>query len=144
MIPRNEALTETLMQFFGSAALPDYGKIRGALDRSPFTALREQLTARYDFADCTDYNYDLGWAWYVGTAPTDGVRLRLSFVGPFAVMLDKSRKFVEPDNEIADIVRSAGFHFYDLETLREPVTIWEPEVKGTTYEFLFEFDMDPI
>jgi hypothetical protein len=67
------------------------------------------------------------------------VTLRLSMVGPYAVLLGPSGD-VSHAQDVAEIVQAAGFQVLGRNVLEIPVTVWSPEAAGSIYEFLFEFD----
>jgi hypothetical protein len=132
------ALVEALIRFFGAGALPDYAGSIEVIGRDPYRPLRLRLAALVNVEDLTDLHYDLGWSWWFSRC-SGPVNLRLSFVGPYATLLDSCGNEVV-DDEVLDLVRSEGFTVCSIDLLSLPVSIWEPEVQGSVYEFLFEFD----
>ena len=130
------ALIELLLRYFGDGALPDYSAALTIVGREPFWPLREQLMRDNSFEDLTDVQYDLGWSWWLGY-PVRNVRV--SFVGPYAVVLDASGHVVS-DNYIESVLTAEGFVVLGEAVLTSAVEIWAPEVQGTLYEFVFEFD----
>jgi len=133
------ALVEVLFQYFGEGASPDYGKSLIVAGRDPHRPLRERLDLQLSIDDSTDLNYDLGSSWWWLNRSGETLNLRLSFVGPFATLIRHPDEVVT-DDAVLDLVRSSGFVVLDRSRLEASVPIWEPEVQGTLYEFLFEFD----
>jgi hypothetical protein len=132
------ALVEVLLRFFGDGAVPDYSRTIGIARRDPFRRLKDRLFADLEIDDTTDFHYDLGWSWWFrrGGVP---LNLRLSFVGPYATLLSETGDVIV-DDPVLDLVRDEGFSVCGEGMLRIPVKIWAPEVEGSLYEFLFEFD----
>jgi hypothetical protein len=132
------AILELILRYFGLAATPDYSATLAIMRRDPYRPVREALATLWQVLDLTDYNSDLSFVYSMVGHPS-GVTVRLSLVGPYAVILSPSGDVVAVD-EIAEIVREAGFVLLGKELLEVPVTAWSPEVEGSVYEFLFEFD----
>lgn len=132
------AFVELLFRHFGCGALPDYSATVAIASRDPYRALREQLRSITGLDDSTDLNYDLGASWWFRRGDVSW-NLRLSFVGPFAVLLRDPGEVVTAD-PMLDAARSHGFTVLSRADLEIPVRVWEPEVQGSLYEFLFEFD----
>jgi hypothetical protein len=133
------AVIELLIRYFGDAALPDYSASVGVVSRQPYQPLRDRLAANWHLHDSTDLQYDLGWSWWLDIG-TQVVNLRLSFVGPYAVLLDRSGTSTIKSDEVARLVEDEGFAVLTREQLEMPVAVWSPECNGSLYEFLFEFD----
>jgi hypothetical protein len=140
MISVPAAIVELLIRYFGSAALPDFSASQEiAAVRDPYSPLRDRLSLTWQVEDLTDFQYDLGWSWWLRRSNT--VRnLRLSFVGPYAVVLDAEGREIDSDNELISAIQVDGFIVLPSEELMAPVEIWSPEYTGSLYEFLFEFD----
>jgi hypothetical protein len=134
------AITELLLRYFGAGALPDFSESQViASVRDPYRPLRDRLENTWEFEDLTDFQYDLGWSWWLHRG--DIVRnLRLSFVGPYALILDANGTNTISDAELTGTVQSDGFVILASEELMTPVEIWAPDYAGSLYEFLFEFD----
>lgn len=60
-------------------------------------------------------------------------------VGPYALVLADSRNILN-SGDVWTLLLADGFTFVRKELLESAVKIWSPEVEGTVYEFLFEFD----
>ena len=133
------AILELLLRYFGHAALPDYSASLDIVSRRPYQPLRERLMVRWSLEDLTDVQYDLGWSWWL-SADVQVVNLRLSFVGPFAVLLDSSGTAMVRDDDVLALVQEEGFVVLTPAQLKVPVETWSPECSGELYEFLFEFD----
>jgi hypothetical protein len=133
------AVLELLLRYFGTAALPDFSAAIDIIARDPYRPLRGRLTERWSLEDSTDIQYDLGWSWWLG-AGSRVVNLRLSFVGPYAVLLNSLGTATIYDDDVLALVRDEGFLVLSREQLEAPVEIWSPEYGGELYEFLFEFD----
>lgn len=131
-------LVELMSRHFGLAAQPTYGKTLAIFDRDPYRDLRESLALSWEVEDSSDPQYDLGPQWWM-IRPTGNLGLRLSYVGPYYLLLDEAYQMVQCQ-EIEELVAKAGFYLLEKEVLETPVRIWEPEVEGFAYEFLFEFD----
>ncbi len=134
-----EALVHLLLGYFGTGAVPDYGRTLEIFDQGPYHELRERLASNWTLTDLTDLNYDLGWRWWI-ERPSDGpIDLRVSFVGPYYLMLDEVGS---PTHEgaIETALEAAGLHTIHRQILEREVTIWSPEVGGSLYEYLFQFD----
>lgn len=129
---------EFLLRYFGNGATPNYSKTLSVLSRDPYRPIRERLEALVGCHDSTDYNYDLGTSWWF-KREDESWNLRLSFVGPFALLLRSAGEVVTSD-PVLELTRSHGFMAQSRTELDLPVRIWEPEVEGCLYEFLFEFD----
>lgn len=136
-----DAMRELLLRYFGVAALPSFALTPSVFADRPYQNLRDRITEKWALDDLTDLNYDLGWQWWIHTAPA-GVLLRLSFVGPYAVMVDRNGK-VSNEDSLEEMVRDAGFTLLCQSELEVRVDIWSPELEGSVYEFLFEFDNGP-
>ena len=134
-----EAILELILRYFGEAALPDFGRTLSIFERAPYRQLRERLVSGGELTDLTDLNHDLGWRWWVLREDRGPVDLRISFVGPYYLMLD-SRGNPTEDAFLQSALVAAGLHCVDRETLERQVTVWEPEASGSIYEYLFEFD----
>jgi hypothetical protein len=132
-------LLEMLVRYFGTETLPTYGKTLGVFVRDPYRTLRDRIARLAPIHDLTDGHCDLGWSWWFQGESGKTVNLRLSFVGPYAVLVDDQGNVNETDR-ILEVVRSEGFIVCTLADLSAEVKIWEPEVGGCVYEFLFEFD----
>jgi hypothetical protein len=135
------AMAEMITRFFGLTAHPDYSGMGDVFARDPYRSLRELLSRHWRVFDRSDPNYDLGFA-YILTDHPDRLTVRLSAVGPYAVIIDANRRLVL-EGDVADLITQAGFQLLSRIQLEEPVLIWEPEATGSAYEFLFEFDQDP-
>jgi hypothetical protein len=132
------AMLEVIGRFFGFAALPDYSRSLAVFERDPYLPLRTRLATLWSLLDLTDYNSDLGFVYVLGDHPAR-LTVRLSIVGPYAVLLDESGHVVQP-LDVSEVVRTAGFVLLGQEVLELQVDIWGPEFGGSVYEFLFEFD----
>ena len=130
------ALVELLLRYFGDLALPNYSAALTIVQRDPYRPLRNRLADAYDLHDSTDLQYDLGWSWWFHEP---NLNVRVSFIGPFAVVLDRGGRVVR-DVKTEAILAAEGFVVLDEQALSVPVEIWAPEVEGPLYEFLFEFD----
>jgi len=106
--------------------------------RDPYRNARRALASLGPLADLTDLNYDLGPSWWLSLGEAV-VNVRLSFVGPYALVLDSSGAPVEYD-DVARVLDDGGFILLGSDVLARVVDIWAPEVVATVYEFLFEFD----
>lgn len=134
-----EAILELILRYFGEAALPDFSRTLRIFERAPYRQLRERLAAGWSITDLTDLNHDLGWRWWVASEDHGPVDLRVSFVGPYYLMLDGLGLPTE-DAVLEGALEAAGLYCIDRETLERQVTVWEPEASGSVYEYLFEFD----
>ena len=132
------ATAEMVFRYFGVGSSPDYSATLGIISRRPYENVEEILAARWALTDLTDYNYDLGFV-YALTDHQDLPTVRLSVVGPYAVIIDPQGRVVDTV-DVAAILNSEGFEVMNKEVLELPVDIWKPEVGGCLYEFLFEFD----
>ena len=133
------ATVELLLRYFGVGANPTYGATLDILDRDPYQPVRQKLEREYVLQDITDFNYDLGNEFSLSRGHRHYL-LRLSFVGPYALLLGPDGNPTHEET-IERIVVEEGFRFLTREELEVPVTIWEPEFSGRLYELLFEFDM---
>jgi hypothetical protein len=133
------AFVELLLRYFGRGALPDYSATPAIHDLDPYRPLRERLASMVDLHDSTDLNYDLGTSWWFSRGDV-GLNLKLSYVGPFALLLRYPAWDVLAEDEVLDVVRAQGFSVVTHAQLEVPVRMWSPEVEGSLYEFLFEFD----
>ena len=133
------AVIEMLLRYFGTAALPDFSASLDIVARDPYRPLRERLARSWSLEDLTDIQYDLGWSWWL-RIDSRVLNLRLSFVGPYAVLLDGTGTATVDDDDVLQMVRDEGFLVLSREQLEAPVEIWTPEYGGGIYEFLFEFD----
>jgi len=134
-----EAMLELILRYFGEAALPDFSRTLKVFDRAPYGQLRARLTVGTSITDLTDLNHDLGWRWWVVREGRGPVDLRVSFVGPYYLMLD-DRGLPIGDAVLEDALEAAGLFRVDRETLERQVTVWGHEASGSVYEYLFEFD----
>jgi len=135
-----EAVLELILRYFGEAALPDFGETLKVFERAPYGQLRERLAEVWSVTDLTDLNSDLGWRWWVVRGDCSPIDLRISFVGPYFLMLDDSG-FLTENLDLRSVVESAGLFRVSRELLERRVTVWEPEAGGSLYEYLFEFDV---
>jgi hypothetical protein len=132
------AIKEMVQRYFGENAYPDYSKTLRIMQRDPYGDVKEEFSKFSEIIDITDYNSDLGSVLIlkdIGDQPI----VRLSYVGPFAVVTDSTGSIMR-NRTIDDILTASGFSLIQKEILELPVRIWEPEVEGRLYEFLFEFD----
>ena len=95
------------------------------------------MDRRWGVEDMTDFQYDLSCVWAL-TKHESPVVVRVSLVGPYAIILE-DHQIVTP-SDVVDILESEGFRMFSASELEVPVTIWSPEVEGSLYEFIFEFD----
>lgn len=130
------AIEEMVVRYFGSSALPDYSRTPELLTREPYNAVREQLSTLSPVVDLTDINRDLGFV-YVLDRP-NGPTVRLSVVGPFAVVTDEDGAVVPPE-DVSTLLVAEGFQLLDERTLELPVRLWSG-FERPLYEFVFEFD----
>jgi hypothetical protein len=138
MVPA--ATTELMLRFFGDAATPDYSAAQACALRNAYSSVRESLReAAWDIEDRTDLQYDLGWSWWLRRDDIT-INLRLSFVGPYAALLDAQQTSLAQCTDVEALLEHEGFDVLGLEELRTRVEIWAPECEGALYEFLFEFD----
>lgn len=129
---------ELLVRYFGSGATPDYSATLSIHARDPYRPLRERLSSIVNIGDSTDLNCDLGASWWFMRGAV-AFNLRLSYVGPFALLIQHPGQL--PDHDVVlDEVRAHGFVALPMHVVDESVQIWEPESVGSLYEFLFEFD----
>lgn len=133
-------MLELLVRYFGTATAPDYGRTPELLARDPYRRVREQLQALCArVLDLTDLNYDLA-AVYALEQRSGLPTVRLSLVGPYAVVLGPKGD-LHDDKDVAALLAGEGFQVLrDRELLEQPVHYWGPEFIGPLYEFLFEFD----
>ena len=132
------AMIELIVRYFGQGAWPDYSRTPAIIERDPYRRVRARLAERWRLEDLTDHNDDLGNEWWLqGDDGEWGVRL--SFVGPYAIIVDSSGHAVEP-LPVVEILDDAGFQLLGEELLSSPVTIWSPEWEAPLWELLFEFD----
>jgi hypothetical protein len=134
-----DALVELLYRYYGTAELPDFSGSVAVVERNPFQRLRKRLEETWGLLDATEVQYDLGWSWWLRKEDRP-LNLRLSFVGPYALLLDATNTTLVEDDEIVKLVREEGFAFLSVDELACPVELWSPEYVGSLYEFLFEFD----
>jgi len=133
------AIGELLVRYFGGGSRPNYSETVRAIDREAYSSLRKYLEADpvVKLEDLTDLNTDLGWWWSV----TDGEErfsVRVSFVGPFAVVLSAGKPVY--DNRVCQILRDQGFILLSLAQMETRVSLWGPEDEAPLYEYLFCFD----
>jgi hypothetical protein len=127
-----------VFRFFGPGAIPNFSGTKAVLDRDPYRPLRDQFSERWRVADSTDLNYDVSFQWGLLDHP-EPLTLRLSMVGPYAVIIRRGTELVD-DPEIDAILVQAGFIKLSKDILSLPVPTWEPEYSAALYEFLFAFD----
>lgn len=78
------AIIEMLIRFYGAGANRDFGEVLGIWIRKLYEAVRSALTDAVgtDVEDITDPNDEVSFGYLL-----DDYVLRLSMVGPFAVLL---------------------------------------------------------
>lgn len=133
------AVTELVIRFFGDGARPRYDQALPMFERRPYQALFERLTAEWEVEDLSDPNYDLGPRWWVTMPGAASLDVRLSFVGPYFLILDGAGRPTRSE-KVEELLIADGFIQLDRELLETPVRVWETEVEGVAYEFIFEFD----
>lgn len=134
------AIAELLGRFFGRGDRPNYSGTLALIERDPYAEVREALAGRWRLTEYTDYNSDLSFNYSIEFSAT-GAEVRLSMVGPYAVVLSTTGEVTDIP-EIAEVLVKAGFHLLDQPMLSRPVSLWGPEYELPLYEYLFEFDMD--
>lgn len=133
------AIAELVIRFFGVGARPQHDQTLSMFERRPYQALFERLAAEWEVEDLSDPNYDLGPRWWVAMPGAASLDVRLSFVGPYFLVLDGAGQPTRCD-KVEELLIADGFIQLDKELLETPVRIWETEVEGVAYEFIFEFD----
>lgn len=133
------AIVELLKRFFGLGARPLYGQTLAVFAGRPYQALFEQLASVGTIEDLSDPNYDLGPRWWVTSSMGASIDVRISYVGPYFVILNEAGQPAR-SGPVEELLVAAGFVQLDRKVLEMPVRIWEPEVAGSAYEFIFAFD----
>lgn len=138
------AIIEMLIRFYGAGAKRDFSDVLGVFVRKPYEAVQEDLrkaTGRH-FEDITDPNDETSF----GSA-IDGYVLRLSMVGPFALLLrreDDSGRWIpvespatELERKLLDSARGHGFILMSRDELECTAQVWGDEPATSLYHLLF-------
>jgi hypothetical protein len=132
------AWLELLVRYFGTT-VPDYSATLLVAARDPYRQLRDRLVdASLLFEDLTDFNYDLGPVLWV-TSGSQKLCIRLSFVGPFAIILDELGRPTS-DGALQEILGLEGFLVPTPDQLEMVVECWGAEHAATLFEYIFQFD----
>lgn len=144
MSPLPSGIDEMLTQRYGHGPYPDYGFILEEISRDPYGNIRRSLEGKYRVLDLTDPNSDASFV-YVLIGHPEELTVRLSLVGPFAVLLSPRRsrstafREVVADAWVEAILSIEGVSVLGKAVLGEQVSLC-PSVTVSLYEALFEFD----
>lgn len=138
------AIIELLIRFFGAGARRDFGEILGVFVRRPYEDVIDDLRRRVtgDIEDITDPNDETSFGYTF-----DRYVLRLSMVGPFAVLLRREDdtnwwcpvNSAEGDFErdLVECVSSHGFVLMNTRDLEAQADVWGDEPPIALYRLLF-------
>jgi len=138
------AIIEMLIRFYGAGTRRDFSDVLGVFVRKPYDAvqadLRRAIGPHVD--DITDPNDEVSF----GFAVDDHV-LRLSMVGPFALLLRKEggtghwipvdSAATDLERKILDIARAHGFQVMGRYELESTAEVWGDEPVTSLYHVLF-------
>ncbi|MFD2420481.1 hypothetical protein [Amycolatopsis pigmentata] len=79
------AFRECIVRAYGSPDEPDWGFVRGVVDRNPYRPLFDELALRFPVEDDTDVNCDVSFTFLITGKRV--LSLKLSMVGPYATLL---------------------------------------------------------
>lgn len=144
------SIRKAIFAKYGSLSKPRFDFVRAALEADAHRALLDELRCSFEVTEWTDANIDVSFSLALRT---DGriFPLRLSMVGPYAVLLrpppagnwqviDQASKATEAERRILDVVRRFGIEPLDQATLSLPIALnmgnTEPE-RCRFYQALF-------
>jgi hypothetical protein len=129
-----EAFRESVVRAYGSLTTPNWAFVNDAVSRDPYGELARELVGFGDVADDTDVNYDVSFT-YIVRRPRRPIVVRLSMVGPYALVLAVADDLDAPTTVIAtaddtgslgeravvEFLAHKGFTLLDRETLERPI-----------------------
>jgi hypothetical protein len=132
------AMRELVIRYFGEGPVPDFSRTPAILSRDPYKNVAVSFSRLGEVSDITSVDSDLGFVYAIAGHP-DNPTIRLSVVGPYALVTNEVGKVIYPP-DVVDLVRREGFVFVDRDVLERPFTYWAPAFVAPLYEFIFEFD----
>ena len=138
------AIIEMLIRFYGAGAKRDFSDVLGVFVRKPYEAVQEDLRKAIgrDLEDVTDPNDDTSFGFAI-----DGYVLRLSMVGPFALLLrreDDSGRWIPVESAATDLeqhlldsARAHGFLLMRRDELERMADVWGNEPATSLCHLLF-------
>jgi hypothetical protein len=94
--PSPEELLQRVRERYGSLERPDFLWVGAEYNRDPYAELRRALASRLEVKDVTDLKSDVSVAYELtATGGSATWRLRLSLVGPYAVLLRRDGNAAE-------------------------------------------------
>lgn len=132
------AIEEMVIRYFGNGEYPSYARTPHILQRNPYRRVRERFSRLSDVLDVTSIDSDLGPV-IVFPGRSDKATVRLSLVGPFALVTGEAGQPINPP-DLTDILVQECFQILDRDILERVVEYWSPVFEGVLYELLFEFD----
>jgi hypothetical protein len=127
------SIRNAILARYGSLSEPRFHFVRAALEAHAYRALVDELRSSFDITEETDTNNDVSFS-LVLRKDGGALGLRLSMVGPYAVLLrlppagswevvDGAAKTTDAERSILDAVRRFGIEPLDQATLSLPIAL---------------------